>query len=100
MEYSPDHTKALFTADLAPPTDFPTFEDLWHHDNEQKKEPTKSKRSKRDQRSVFFVIGHSNFTSRAKIPLLVQRLCKRCKVKWLQVSMAYKRFPNICKKFS
>eukprot|EP00957_Ditylum_brightwellii_P063851 4845075-Ditylum_brightwellii.AAC.1 len=38
-----DHAKALFTADLAPPTDSPTFEDLWHHNNERKKEPIKSK---------------------------------------------------------
>eukprot|EP00957_Ditylum_brightwellii_P137268 10465179-Ditylum_brightwellii.AAC.1 len=59
----PDHAEALFTADLALPTDFPTFEDLWHHNEERKNKPIKSKRSKRDQRSLFFVIGHSHFTS-------------------------------------
>ena len=96
----PDHAEALFTADLAPPTDFPTFNELWREDEERKKDPIKSKRSKRDQRLVFFVIGHSHFTSRAKIPLLIKRLRKRCKVKWLRVSMAYKRFLNICEKFS
>ena len=96
----PDHAEALFTADLAPPTDFLTFDELWHDDKEQKKDPIKSKRSKRDQRLVYFVIGHSNFSSQAKIPLLIKRLCKRCKIKWLRVSMAYKRFPNIREKFS
>eukprot|EP00957_Ditylum_brightwellii_P147556 11236915-Ditylum_brightwellii.AAC.1 len=47
----PDHAKALFTADLAPPTDFPTFDELWRDDKEQKKDPIKSKRSKWDQYS-------------------------------------------------
>jgi hypothetical protein len=91
----PDHAEALFTADLAPPTDFPTFKELWNDDKKRKNKPMKTKRSKRDQRSVYFVIGHSNFSSRAKIPLLIKRLRKRCKVKWLRVSMAYQRFPNI-----
>eukprot|EP00957_Ditylum_brightwellii_P058282 4419050-Ditylum_brightwellii.AAC.1 len=45
----PDHTEGLFTADLAPPTDFPTFDELWRDDKEQKKDPIKSKWSKRDQ---------------------------------------------------
>eukprot|EP00957_Ditylum_brightwellii_P160777 12240115-Ditylum_brightwellii.AAC.1 len=40
----PDHAEALFTADLAPPTDFLTFDELWHDDKEQKKDPIKSKR--------------------------------------------------------
>eukprot|EP00957_Ditylum_brightwellii_P165861 12627707-Ditylum_brightwellii.AAC.1 len=42
----PDHAKALFTADLAPPTDFPTFNKLWQDDERQKNKPIKSKRSK------------------------------------------------------
>eukprot|EP00957_Ditylum_brightwellii_P040252 3045867-Ditylum_brightwellii.AAC.1 len=40
----PDHAEALFTADLAPPTDFLTFNKLWRNDKEQKKDPIKSKR--------------------------------------------------------
>eukprot|EP00957_Ditylum_brightwellii_P050243 3810345-Ditylum_brightwellii.AAC.1 len=40
----PDHAEALFTADLAPLTDFLTFDKLWRDDKEQKKEPIKSKR--------------------------------------------------------
>eukprot|EP00957_Ditylum_brightwellii_P184114 14023983-Ditylum_brightwellii.AAC.1 len=31
-EIYPDHAKALFTADLAPPTDFPTFNELLQDD--------------------------------------------------------------------
>eukprot|EP00957_Ditylum_brightwellii_P001648 127640-Ditylum_brightwellii.AAC.1 len=30
----PDHAKAFFTANLAPPTDFPAFQELWQ-DNEK-----------------------------------------------------------------
>eukprot|EP00957_Ditylum_brightwellii_P199685 15222404-Ditylum_brightwellii.AAC.1 len=45
----PDHTEALFIADLVPPTDFPTFQEVWQDNEKQKNEPTKSKRSKRDQ---------------------------------------------------
>eukprot|EP00957_Ditylum_brightwellii_P143402 10924840-Ditylum_brightwellii.AAC.1 len=45
----PDHTEALFKADLAPPTDFPTFKDLWEDDKKRKNAPMKNKRSKRDQ---------------------------------------------------
>eukprot|EP00957_Ditylum_brightwellii_P146052 11121813-Ditylum_brightwellii.AAC.1 len=59
-------------ADLAPPTDFPTFDDLWRDDDERKKDPIKSKRSKQDQCSAYFVIGHSHFSSQAKIPLLIK----------------------------
>eukprot|EP00957_Ditylum_brightwellii_P065990 5004518-Ditylum_brightwellii.AAC.2 len=62
--------------------------------------PIKSKRSKRDQRSVYVVIGHSCFSPQAKIPLLIKRLCKRCKLKWLHVLMAYHWFLNIREKFS
>eukprot|EP00957_Ditylum_brightwellii_P062345 4730132-Ditylum_brightwellii.AAC.1 len=47
----PDHAKALFMANLAPTTDFPTFDELWRDDEEQKKEPIKTKRSKQDQHS-------------------------------------------------
>eukprot|EP00957_Ditylum_brightwellii_P059276 4500154-Ditylum_brightwellii.AAC.1 len=32
----PDHAEALFMADLAPPTDFPTFNKLWNDDEKQK----------------------------------------------------------------
>eukprot|EP00957_Ditylum_brightwellii_P024460 1846449-Ditylum_brightwellii.AAC.1 len=32
----PDHAKALFMADLDPPTDFPTFKELWQDDKKQK----------------------------------------------------------------
>eukprot|EP00957_Ditylum_brightwellii_P205791 15345448-Ditylum_brightwellii.AAC.1 len=45
----PDHAEALFTADLAPPTDFPTFKELWNDDKKRKNEPMKTKRSKQDQ---------------------------------------------------
>eukprot|EP00957_Ditylum_brightwellii_P181989 13864645-Ditylum_brightwellii.AAC.1 len=45
----PDHAEALFTADLVPPTDFPTFKELWNDDKKRKNEPMKTKRSKRDQ---------------------------------------------------
>eukprot|EP00957_Ditylum_brightwellii_P022911 1729169-Ditylum_brightwellii.AAC.1 len=45
----PDHAEALFTADLAPPTDFLTFKELWNDDEKTKNEPMKTKRSKRDQ---------------------------------------------------
>eukprot|EP00957_Ditylum_brightwellii_P146490 11153201-Ditylum_brightwellii.AAC.1 len=86
----PDHAEVLFTADLAPPTDFPTFNKLWQDDKRQKNKPIKSKRSKQDQHSVYFVIGHSNFSLQAKIPFLIKRLRKRCKVKWLRVLMAYR----------
>eukprot|EP00957_Ditylum_brightwellii_P199504 15207800-Ditylum_brightwellii.AAC.1 len=51
----PDHAKALFMADLAPPTDFPTSDELWRDDEERKKDPIKSKQSKRDQRSAYFL---------------------------------------------
>eukprot|EP00957_Ditylum_brightwellii_P135923 10367299-Ditylum_brightwellii.AAC.1 len=88
-EIYPDHAEALFTANLAPPTDFPTFNELWQNDKRQKNKPIKSKRSKRDQCLVYFVIGHSNFSLQAKIPLLLKRLRKRCKIKWLRVLMAY-----------
>eukprot|EP00957_Ditylum_brightwellii_P171557 13060790-Ditylum_brightwellii.AAC.1 len=39
----PDHAEALFTADLVPPTDFPTFQELWQDNEKQKNEPIKSK---------------------------------------------------------
>eukprot|EP00957_Ditylum_brightwellii_P053961 4087014-Ditylum_brightwellii.AAC.1 len=47
----PDHAKALFTANLAPPTDFLTFNELWRDGKKQKNEPIKSKRNKQDQHS-------------------------------------------------
>ena len=75
-EIYPDHAEALFIAELAPPTDFPTFKDLWDDDEKRRNAPTKTKRSKWDQRSVYFVIGHSSFSPRAKIPLLIKRLRK------------------------
>eukprot|EP00957_Ditylum_brightwellii_P146446 11150419-Ditylum_brightwellii.AAC.1 len=59
----PDHAKALFTADLALPTDFPTFQELWQDNEKQRNEPIKPKRSKQDQHLVYFVIGHSSFLS-------------------------------------
>eukprot|EP00957_Ditylum_brightwellii_P094715 7212809-Ditylum_brightwellii.AAC.1 len=80
-ELYPDHAEALFIADLAPPMDFPSFQELWNEDAERKNKPIKSKRSKWDQWSVYFVIGHSKFSSKAKIPLLIKGLKKRCKIK-------------------
>eukprot|EP00957_Ditylum_brightwellii_P141561 10784459-Ditylum_brightwellii.AAC.1 len=44
-----DHAKALFMADLALPTDFLMFQELWQDDKRQKNVPIKSKRSKQDQ---------------------------------------------------
>eukprot|EP00957_Ditylum_brightwellii_P166890 12702555-Ditylum_brightwellii.AAC.1 len=32
----PDYAEALFTADLVPPTDFPTFKELWNDDKKRK----------------------------------------------------------------
>eukprot|EP00957_Ditylum_brightwellii_P122962 9375343-Ditylum_brightwellii.AAC.1 len=32
----PDHAEALFTADLAPPMDFPIFKELWEEDEQWK----------------------------------------------------------------
>eukprot|EP00957_Ditylum_brightwellii_P024122 1819217-Ditylum_brightwellii.AAC.1 len=49
-EIYPDHAKALFMANLAPPTDFPTFNEFWQDDKRQKNEPIKFKRSRQDQR--------------------------------------------------
>eukprot|EP00957_Ditylum_brightwellii_P090883 6920323-Ditylum_brightwellii.AAC.1 len=39
----PDHTDTLFTADLAPPTDFPIFKALWEEDEQQKNQPKNQK---------------------------------------------------------
>eukprot|EP00957_Ditylum_brightwellii_P184445 14048642-Ditylum_brightwellii.AAC.1 len=75
----PDHAEALFTVDLAPPMDFPTFNKPWQDDEKQKNKPMKSKRSEWDQQSVYFVIGHINFSLQAEIPLLIKRLHKNFK---------------------
>eukprot|EP00957_Ditylum_brightwellii_P206024 15346463-Ditylum_brightwellii.AAC.2 len=49
VDIYPDHAEALFTADLAPPIDFPTFKELCNDDKKRKNKPMKSKRSKQDQ---------------------------------------------------
>ena len=64
------------------------------------KSTKKMKRSKQDQRSVYQAIGHSTFSLKAKLPSLLKKLKKWCKVNWLRISMTYKSFPNIREKCS
>eukprot|EP00957_Ditylum_brightwellii_P208481 15357666-Ditylum_brightwellii.AAC.1 len=49
----------------------------------------------RDSRTIYFVIGYSQFTHNAEIPKLLKCLRQQYKLKWLRVSMAYRRFPNL-----
>eukprot|EP00957_Ditylum_brightwellii_P209415 15361674-Ditylum_brightwellii.AAC.1 len=49
-----DHAKALFVANLAPPTDFLTFDELWHDDEEQKR--NQSNPSGVNRINVWFIL--------------------------------------------
>ena len=96
----PEHTKALQAAGLIT-REFPTLEDLQLKEEERRKNSENEKEnSRKDNRTIYFVLSHSKIWGNSTVPRTIKKLRKRYKLNWLRVQMAYSRFPNIREKFN
>eukprot|EP00957_Ditylum_brightwellii_P050384 3820520-Ditylum_brightwellii.AAC.2 len=92
----PEHVEALL-ADELEPVEFLTLDKIWERETLSK---IRIKQKHHDNQRTFLVIGYSSFLQKTKIPHLLCKLKKQYNLPWLQVSLAYWRFPNIQENFS
>eukprot|EP00957_Ditylum_brightwellii_P210381 15364905-Ditylum_brightwellii.AAC.1 len=85
----PEHAEVLHKAGLAPEL-IPTFREIWKKDDGRLVE---KKKKQRDLRTTCFVLGYSQFFHDAEISKLLKHLRQYYRLKWLHISMVYRRYP-------
>eukprot|EP00957_Ditylum_brightwellii_P043466 3295736-Ditylum_brightwellii.AAC.1 len=78
-EIYPEHVEALHKAGLAPEV-FLMFGEIWEKDDGRL---TRKKKKQRDSRTIYFVIGYSQFIRDVGIPKLMKQLHQQYRLKWL-----------------
>eukprot|EP00957_Ditylum_brightwellii_P046583 3534180-Ditylum_brightwellii.AAC.1 len=63
------------------------------------KKKEEEKEGKHDDRTIYFVVGHSCFWKKFNIVNIIRRLKKRFNLTYLRFSMAYHRYTNLHERF-
>eukprot|EP00957_Ditylum_brightwellii_P081089 6167300-Ditylum_brightwellii.AAC.1 len=84
------------------PWKIPTVGELYQQEDDRwqrSKKKEEEKAEKRDDRTIYFVMGHSRFWKKFNIVKIIQHLKKRFNLTYLRFSMAYRRFTNLHERF-